>query len=192
MALHSLFPGLLGWWRSPEVSCRRPAGRPAEAGPRPLLRATQAAAAQPLLFSLSQAAPAEGPCRHGRSSRVAATAGGGPQQGEALPALRLQEGRPRRPPETPHSFPWLPGLWGCLCTRVSHRGAPPRGQRYQTPSALRSVFPKGWPGRSLQTPGGENQRLETVPVSVRPGVPCRAGPWRVSGDPGMCSYVGSF
>lgn len=139
MALHSLFPGLLGWWRSPEVFCRRPAGRPAEAGPRQLLRATQAAAAQLLLSSLSQAAPAQGPRSHGRSSRVAATAGGGPQQGEALPALRLQEGRPCRPPEAPHFFSRLPGLWGCLCTHVSRRGAPPRGSTTR-PRALCGLF----------------------------------------------------
>lgn len=45
------FPGQLGWWRSPEASCSRPAGRLAEAGPRPPLRGTPAAAAAQLLLS---------------------------------------------------------------------------------------------------------------------------------------------
>lgn len=101
VACRSPFPGLLGWWRSPEASHRRRAGRLAEAGPQPPLRgALTAAAAQPLLSSRSQTAPARGPRRHGRGSRVAAAAGGGPQQGEALPALRLQDRRSR----SPHSF----------------------------------------------------------------------------------------
>lgn len=48
--------------------------------------AAVAAAAQPLLSSHSLAAPARGPRRHGRGSRVAAAAGRGPQQGEGSPA----------------------------------------------------------------------------------------------------------
>lgn len=69
-----LRPGLLGWWRSPAASSRRPAGRPAEAGPRPPLKGFPAAA-QPLLSSHSQTALARGPRRHGRGSRVAGAAG---------------------------------------------------------------------------------------------------------------------
>ena len=41
---------------------------------------------------------ARGPRRHGRGSRVAAAAGGGPQQGEALAALGPRAGRLRRSP----------------------------------------------------------------------------------------------
>lgn len=46
-------------------------------------------------FLAQPGGPARGPRRHGRGSRVAAAAGGGSQQGEALPTLRLQLGRPR-------------------------------------------------------------------------------------------------
>jgi hypothetical protein len=103
-----LLPGLLGWWRSPEASYCRRAGRPAEAGPRPPLRGAPAAAAvQPLLSSHSQAAPARGPRRHGRGSRVAAAAGGGPQQGEVLPPHQHLTScyRVFLPPSSPRS--WL-------------------------------------------------------------------------------------
>lgn len=92
-----------------------------------------AAAAQPLLSSHSQAAGARGPRRHGRGSRVAAAAGGGPQQGEALGTFRLQAGGPAGLSESHISFLVPRGLCRCSCTRVSWRGVPQRGKHLPDP-----------------------------------------------------------
>lgn len=129
-----LRPGLLGWWRSSAASSRRPAGRPAEAGPRPPLKGAPAAA-QPLLSSHSQTAPARGPRRHGRGSRVAGAAGGGPQQGELPPSLTRLE-------VLPASLGRVYLFWGSGCWRSTAREGFAKTGGF--PPSLYRCFPAGF------------------------------------------------
>ena len=143
------FPGAAGMVAEsrglPQPSGRKAGGGGAAAAPSPERR--PGGGGGPASSLLAQpGGPARDPRRHGRGSRGVAAAGGGPQQGEALAALGLLAGRPRRP-----SGPHAPSP-GPRCPPSSWSGALPRDPgRGRTLRLCGTQLSHGEPGGARET-----------------------------------------